>query len=306
MNRWILALAAALVFSSGAFAQGQPCTLQLAAALPMTTGPDGRVTVPASVNNRPVRFLVDTGGTYATIDSSIADELQLPRARAPTQILAGNVAMNEMAIVDTLQLGQQRARGFSLIVMPTQTLTPNDDGLVGGSVLSHYDVEFDFAHAKVNLFSQDHCPGAVVYWTKSNYAAVPMQIDKEWHITVPVTVNGKQMTAIVDSGAADSVMSLETARDLFGIDAKDPAMKVVGSAAINGVARTQIYRYPFSTLTLEGVTVNNPEIDLVSRASFFRNYSGPQLVLGVGILRQLHVYIAYKEQVLYATPAEAQ
>jgi hypothetical protein len=29
------------------------------------------------------------------------------------------------------------------------------------------------------------------------------------------------------------------------------------------------------------------------------------LILGVGILRQLHLYIAYKEQKLYITPALA-
>jgi len=307
MKRLIVLAAAMLAWPACALAQNpQACTLQQAASLPITTDPDGRVTVPASVDGRAVHLLVDTGGTITAIDSSIADELKMPRMRGPSQVMAGNVVMNEMAVAEKLQLGQQRAAGFTLLVMPTQTLSPNDDGLVGGSVLSKYDVEFDFAHARFNLFSQEHCPGAVVYWTKSAYAAVPMQIDREWHITVPVMLNGKPITAVIDSGAAESIMPLEVARQLFGIDMKDPKLKSIGAAAMNNVSRTAIFRYPFSSITLEGVTVNNPEIDLVPQNSMFSMPGGPQLVLGIGILRQLHVYIAYKEQVLYVTPAEAQ
>jgi hypothetical protein len=83
-------------------------------------------------------------------------------------------------------------------------------------------------------------------------------------------------------------------------------MKSIGGVSINGAPITQIYRYPFSTLALQGVTVNNPEIDLVPQSAFFRDGRGPQLLLGIGVLRQLHIYVAYDEQVLYVTPAEAQ
>jgi hypothetical protein len=31
----------------------------------------------------------------------------------------------------------------------------------------------------------------------------------------------------------------------------------------------------------------------------------PDMIIGIGILRQLHLYIAYRERKLYATPASA-
>ncbi len=37
----------------------------------------------------------------------------------------------------------------------------------------NYDVDFDFAVGKFNLFSKDHCDGQVVYWTRSPVAVVP-------------------------------------------------------------------------------------------------------------------------------------
>jgi predicted aspartyl protease len=284
--------------------QAPSCVLQELSSLDMSTDPDGRIAVPASVNGRPVRLIVDTGDIYATLASDIADELKLERRSAPTRmILVGNVMMGTQVDVDAFQLGRQQAKDFHFIVMPSGIMPANDDGLLGGSVFSNYDIEFDFARAKFKIFSQDHCPGQVVYWTKSAYGAVAMHLDEAWHITVPVTLNGKVVTAVVDSGAANSVMPLEVAKDVLGIDISDPAMKKIGIRSINGGPAVQVYRYPFSTLTLQDVTVNNPEIDLVPQAAFFRR-GGPQLLLGIGVLRQLHIYVAYGEQVLYVTPAE--
>lgn len=313
MKPWIALFAAGLMLhpvlarAQTAAAQApQPCALPLLASLDMTTDPDGRVAVPAKVNGRGVRLLADTGGTVVTLESTIADELQLTRFRSAPQTLAGNIVMSQSVQVKSLDLGSLHGANFNMLIMPSYSLTLNDNGVIGGSLMGRYNVEFDFARAKFNLFEQGHCPGAVVYWTKSAYADVPMKMDEQNHITVPVTLNGKQMTAIVDTGAAHSVMSLETAKALLGIDVKDAAMKSIGGASINGASMTQIYRYPFSTLALQGVTVNNPEIDLVPQSAFFRYGGGPQLLLGIGVLRQLHIYIAYDEQVLYVTPAEAQ
>ena len=295
----------ALAQTGGAAAQTPPasCNLNEISSLDMSTDPDGRITIPAAVNGHPVRFLVDTGDVFATLSSSVVEELHLAQSASPPQIMAGNVMMQTQVEVDTFQLGRQNGQGLHFVVMPSETLTLNDDGLLGGSIWNNYDIEFDFAHAKFNIFSQDHCRGEVVYWTKSDFGSIPMKMDRDWHIVVPVMLNGKSVTAVLDTGAAHSFMSLEEAKDIFGIDVTDAAMKNLGASSINGAAATQIYRYPFSTLTLQDVTVNNPEIDLMPQSAIFR-HGGPQLVLGIGVLRQLHLYVAYGEQVLYVTPAE--
>ena len=66
-------------------------------------------------------------------------------------------------------------------------------------------------------------------------------------------------------------------------------------------------RYPFKLLTLQGVAVNNPDLVLVAddASKVMGGYREPKLILGMGILRQLHVYIAYKERNIYVTTATA-
>jgi hypothetical protein len=44
--------------------------------------------------------------------------------------------------------------------------------------------------------------------------------------------------------------------------------------------------------------------DKVSGTARF-GHSDPTIILGMGILRQLHLYIAYREKNLYVTPASA-
>jgi hypothetical protein len=66
---------------------------------------------------------------------------------------------------------------------------------------------------------------------------------------------------------------------------------------------TTMYRFPFDTLSFEGVTVQNPDIDIIPGETYGK--LNPQLIIGINVLRQLRVYIAYKEQTLYLTSAEA-
>ena len=53
-----------------------------------------------------------------------------------------------------------------------------------------YDVDIDFAKSSLNLFSQKHCRGSVVYWTKTGYVVVPLDMDRAGHIRIPVTTTG--------------------------------------------------------------------------------------------------------------------
>jgi len=280
------------------------CNLGRIASLDMTMLPDGEIAVPVTVNEQDMKLIVDTGDIYSGIGEESANALHLKRGIAGQMFyFLGNVPAYQYVEAHSFKLGPMSGSDLRLLVVPSQMLRPNVDGLLGPNVMKGFDVEFDFAHAKFNIFSQDHCPHAVVYWTKGGYAQVPMHVDDSWHISVPVTLNGKSLTAVIDSGADRSTMSLEALKDIFGIDVKDPALKQKGTATINGTAKTAMYRYPFEALSLEGVTVHSPDIDIIPAETYGAH--NPQLIIGINVLRQLRLYIAYKEQMLYATSAEA-
>ncbi|HEY2033927.1 MAG TPA: hypothetical protein VGH02_09610, partial [Rhizomicrobium sp.] len=64
---------------------------------------------------------------------------------------------------------------------------------------------------------------------------------------------------------------------------------------------------PFKTLSLNGLTVNHPDILLISNSEsdVLGGNASPKMLIGLSILSKLHLYIAYGEHNLYVTPADA-
>ncbi|MGH6873328.1 MAG: aspartyl protease family protein [Rhizomicrobium sp.] len=312
-----LGLGLAALFACGAYAAsivpaddpaapaGAACRQTRIVGLDMETESDGLIAVPVEIDDKPVMLAVDTGAIHTVISSRIADELQLQRdVSAQVYEMVGGVPIYQMAYTHSFRMGQLATGRVGFLVAPSGALHLDTDGLFGPDAMNNYDVEIDYAHGRFGLFSQDHCPGQVVYWTHDAYAKVPMHVDDSWHISVPITMDGRPMTAFIDTGAERSIMTLSTAKDLFGITPDTPGMTRRDDVSVNGTAPTSIYHYPFQSLNLEGIAVQHPDIDIMQDSALGKD--GPQLIVGAGVLRQLHLYLAYKEQTLYATPAEAK
>jgi hypothetical protein len=204
---------------------------------------------------------------------------------------------------------------FDFLVDPSG-ITGNLDGRLSPDLLRGYDVDFDFANNKMNFFAQDHCPGKVVYWTTS-YASIPMTLDRIGHIVIRVELDGETLDAVVDTGAAQSTISETYASRAFHIGATSPGASPVPNAGPDSLIQ---YRYAFKALTMNGIAVKNPVINVLPdraeqqiRAQLGKLADDPQfgvdqqprLIIGMDVLRQLHLYIAYKERMLYVSGASA-
>jgi len=260
----------------------------------------GGVSVPITISGQSVSLLVDTGAIFSMLTEETVQRLGLKKFNTfgSGETMFGGKKIVYYVDTSDVNLGGLKAEHMPMQVLPEGTV-PNDiGGILGPNIMRHYDVYFDFASAKFNLFSQEHCEGKVVYWTTTSAAAINIGIDQEGHIVVPVVVDGREIKATIDTGASRSVLSLEFAESVFGIDATDPKL-----TALKG--RWHALHYPFAALTLQGITVQNPDFELVSDAESHLPDASPKLILGMGILRQLHLYIAYKEKKLYVTAASA-
>jgi predicted aspartyl protease len=285
-----------------AAAEPAKCTLLQAATLNMTFDSLGRVTVPMTLNGREQTMLVDTGGYVSSIMAQTAQALDLKlKSMAGMKVVMFNGdTIAHYATVDILKLGNMEARRRDFLVFPENQSINGVDGTIAPDLLSAYDVEFDFANAKFNLYSHDHCSGQVVYWTQEPAAKVPLTIDSAGHIMAAVQLDGEPIRAAIDTGAWRTTLELEQAQRVFG--------KKLDSDLKLDPAEPGFYTYPFKSLTLEGLAVANPDVALVSKADakmFSWRYDGPRLILGMGIVRRLHLYVAYRERMLYATTATA-
>lgn len=308
MNRLCAAglFAAMLAFGGiSAASADDKCQLRRYASIDLGTDETGGVYVPMAIAGHDENLLVDTGGFVSMLTASAAEQLSLRRQSLPDRMkitMYGGLRIREIAIADEIVLGGMKGHHIGFLVMPDRRMPPEISGTIAPDFMRNYDVELDFAKAKFNLFSPDHCEGQIVYWTQGAYAQLPMHLDGAGHIRFYVQLDGQRFEAALDTGSSRSLMRYEPAKDTFGWNDKTESLKVTATMKKDGPPVA--YQFPFKALTFSGVAVANPDIVLMSdKAS--KEYGQPDLIIGMGILRQLHIYLAYHERNLYLTAADA-
>jgi len=295
-----------LFFAGNAAAaeSAKPCQLEEIASLDLTIGPGGYVTVPGDIDGKTGNFLVDTGGFTEILSESVATELGIPSKLGNGWMgVFGGTRLRHYIVAQKFRLGNLVGERRTFILAP-QSLFPNDViGMIGPATLTNYDVEFDFANAKLNLFKPSDCSSHAIYWTHDPAAAVTIDVDEDRHMTIPVMINGKTIKATIDTGADKSTMDIASAAYLLGVDEDDPQFKSKGNIMINGKAGTQGYKVKFPPLAFEGIAVTNPDIEVVDDTR--TGTRGKWMILGMNVLRHLHMYIAYQKRILFLTGAEA-
>jgi predicted aspartyl protease len=280
--------------------------------------------VTAMIGDKPVGLLVDTGGSLSSLTKRAVRELNLQTGQSRIQLR--NVAGQEEnleARLPSITLGRLRQEGAYFMVLPgpEDPMGPTIEefgGILGSEMLRNVDVDFDFAANKLNLVSPDHCAGNVVYWQAPAVAVVPMTLNATGHIMFRMELDGRRVNTMLDTGFSNTTLNLDTARRVLRIDVNAPDVEKIGE--LTGGYTASAYRRRFKTLSVDGVTISNPMIDILPNmmgsvspdaprtGSIIREQQNglPDLILGMSTMSQMHVYIAYKERKLYFTAAAPQ
>ena len=301
--------------------------LQMVTSIPMRPIVGGTPGIDVLIADTAQTLLVDTGGVFSAVTKRTVRELKLKPTRSNVAMVNIRGQKSDQAVrLPSIALGRLRQEGAYFQVDPAPD-EPDDKnpqpfaGTLGPDLLQKFDADFDFAGSKLNLVSPDHCEGKVVYWTAPAIAIVPMHVAQFGHVIFPMTLDGKRVTALLDTGASNTVMNLDVARRIFSVDLNSPDVQKVGE--INGGYTANVYQRRFKTLEVDGVSITDPLITLLPNmmgsapaprtGSLVRDNDDvqglPDLILGMSVLSKLHVYIAYKEKNVYlsaGSPSAAQ
>lgn len=315
---FVIALSFLALLSTGA--RADDCTLHQYASLPIIANVDGLPVVEAQIDGGTFRLLADTGGIYSLLRKDIADSLKLsphPIRNGSEIYDASGTRIRDYVEAPGFKLGPIALDKFPMMVQSNPLISKAIDGTLAVDFLSRFDVEIDFANRKLNLFSPDHCPGKVVYWS-SSYADAPFKIEG-MHIVVPVTLDGQTLQSILDTGSSLSSISEGVAHKVFGISSSSPGIESLPGAKPDDLVQN---RFRFKSLSFNDVSISNPLL-LLFPDKLAQGYThehddklaldpiygvdlkSPSLTLGVDVLSKLHLYISYKEKMLYVTAADA-
>jgi Aspartyl protease len=282
--------------------------LQLLTSIQMDMFADNALpSIPVSINGVSENMMVSSAAPIPTIDSAAASSLGLVSSPSRVTLVANAERYDREYRVETFDFGSQRIKGIALQENPGAMSSGGPIGLFPLMMLHNYDVDLDFGAKRLNLFSQDHCASRVTYWPERPLAVVPFKT-VSGNIYISVLLDGHPLNAVIDTGSAETIMSSVPATFTMHLSlgaADTPQIAFVPRNQRAGLvvssSDTKIYSHTFDNLSFDGVTIANLKVKIYSDSVVHERL--PQVTIGMNVLRHLHIYIAYRENKLYITPA---
>jgi hypothetical protein len=323
--------------SAPAHAAEDACRQKRIADIPARITPEHRLQITADLNGKSVELRLATGIGISALNHGLVAQLGLPIETAHD--LRYKNALNNAFRIFEDPPADARAAIFSGSELDQRTRIPKMTlggattefeefgvtsaagdgsdgqtvGLFGMDYLLLYDLELDPAAGRVRLYEQDHCGDRAVYWS-NKYSVLPLSVDPQtrW-VTTEVELDGQKLKALIDTGREHTTLPMGSADRLFGLTESSPGVVPSGSETTLEGRSAALYSYNFKSLKLGDLVVNNPRLTLetlrlmrqvpgnshIARAAEV----GPDIIIGESLLRQLHLYFAFKDSIAYFTLA---
>lgn len=322
---WISLIACALACLPAAAAKPPvptDCRLKRYASMDLSVT-RGSVRVPVTIDNETLWMELNIQSSMTVMWQAAAASRGLMRRDIPGRQIVkfGEQQLTTYAETHSFALGDLRFKTAQFLLVPQSNKLAQEGaargtiGALGMDVLATVDFEIDFRNQKMNLYSQDHCPGAGVYWANA-YASAPIRRGPLGNVFLPFELEGKKIQATLSTGAPLSTLPTDLTKRLYGFDEHSPGIDTETDAA--GQVKSQ---YRAMAITAPGLTLNNALVRLLprhascglalssgpDRAAQYTDCLGDEapLHIGLDVLEKLHLYFATKENVLYFTAADA-
>ncbi len=291
------------------------CSLGAVAVIPLQAG-GGSPRFTADINNHPVRFILDTGAFATTLANSAADRLgvrmdeldfnaygvggtQHVYRGTAARMRYGGISADGAVLAGTDMLDGQANAGF--------------DGLFGMNMMAAYDIDLDLGGGHVILFEADgSCRKPTVALAQPLYMVPLNYIQHDRQADIDISIDGHRMRAVLDTGAATTVMFRSAARrlglDLSGFQA--PGHHMSHGMGPRAVA---VIDHVFGTVQIGDLGIQNMHVGILDQAiaqpatvhvgSLLADPSlgetgGEDMLLGADFMRKVHLWISHSSQTL--------
>jgi predicted aspartyl protease len=246
--------------------EGPHCIYMNWATLPVRSA-DGLLLIKTRLNGDAATMIADTGRLHTEVALDEAERLglKLTHSKITGTDANGDATATYATFVDDVSLDKFFWHGVKLGVVPH--VAQSYSALAGADILLnglYKDVEFSLAARQIKFFVPSaECSNAFLAYWDENASTVPL-VDlspQDPRQVVTVEVNGKKMTALIDSGSPTSMINLEAAARV-GITPQSAG--VAELADKNGVGKQhgKAWLASFESFSIGGETIKNPKIGI--------------------------------------------
>ena len=305
--------AAVLVLLGAPHAADAECRLGAVAVLPEQGRHSPVVTI--DINGKPATLVLDTGAFTTTLKLNSAERLGVRMSQLDADSHGvGGVSHLHRGVAGRMRIGGISADGLTLAGVDFFN-RPEDaelDGLLGMNLMAAYDVDLDLAGRHVIIYEADGgCSKPTVALAQPLYM-VPLEfIENDRQADVELVIDGRRVRAVVDSGAARTVM-FRSAGSRLGVDISAlRSSRHVGYGV--GPRPVPVMEHVFATVRIGDLQINdmailvldqaNMGLDMVHVGSRLPDPSlgepgGEEMLLGADFMRKVHLWISHSSHKL--------
>jgi predicted aspartyl protease len=276
--------------------EAKRCVYTPLAKLPVSyRGPSLDITVQGSINGKPATLLVNTG-TFQhvlTLTGAKRHGLRLQNSGFASGI--SGYSHTYSTRLDEFSIGPAGASRVTMPVLADHAMPPAFDAMIGTNYLMQGDLEVSLAQKRISMFRPANCDGRFLAYWDSKAVSIPFTVSasRGYNPEFNVTLNGATLTAVIDTSASASMVSLEAARRI-GLKLDAPNVERIGDIAGIGAATSARWSAVFDSLEIGTEKISSPRLDVVEAGRLHVD-----MLLGADFLRAHRVLFAMSQNRLY-------
>jgi predicted aspartyl protease len=302
--RTIFAFVICIVLTTAAFSQMK------AASIPFTELPltfDGTyLLAPVKTGKLEALFVVDTAANGTVISPATRDALGFSEKDGQVVDVTGasGQVKYQALELDSFAVGEFVRPKFGVVVIDLARFKKNPEhpyaGILGNNFLSDFDLEINLPASKLRLYPHD-AAGRAIIPKLDERLSVPNEAADKGFIVLKVLIEGKPVTAILDTGAPTSVLNWAAAKQ-SGVTTETKGLKrrEKGTGGL-GSQVADTYLYQFKRIKAGRTKFKTGEVRIADLTVFKTLGLGdkPAMLFGLDMLKNRALFVSYSTKKLY-------
>jgi len=262
------------------------------------TGPHLNLTIEGRIDGTPADMLIDTGAATSALTRTATERRGLSLQSTDVRARGiGGVSRVYSTRVKEFRAGTGSITNSRVRVLGDFGTAPSFEAILGAPFLLQGDLEISLATREIKFFKPTNCESAYLAYWHQDAVEIPFRWDstRRSNPEFKVLVNGKEVTAVIDSGAGATVMTRRAARTA-GLQLDTPGAERSGEVTGVGSERIAHWSTTLGTLQIGRETIHNAEVGVIDTDDL-----DVDLLLGADFLRSHRVLFAMSQKKLYFT-----
>jgi predicted aspartyl protease len=263
--------------------------------------------VPVTVGARNLMFILDSAAGGSVISPATRDALGFTDKDGEIAHIvgAGGTTEYQSMRIPSITFGGFTQRDFHVTVIDLRKFQKKDGGepyagILGNDFLRHFDVEINLRASEMVLYPHDE-KGQTTIARLKGLTAVPNTAEMDGFIAFEASVEGKPVSAILDTGAPATIVNWPTAKQAGVTPESEGVTRREQGTGGRGTQKAETFNYQFKEVAAGPTRFPAGELRIADLPIFkaLGMNEKPSMILGLDLLQKRVLFVSYSTKKIY-------